>query len=631
MRAGYIDLTNSKVEKRYLDPQMIKTFLGGLGTSLRIAYDLIQPNISPMSPENVIIIGAGPLVGTRIQAPRWTVLTKLPLGETIGFNVGGAAFGVRLRSAGWDHLIISGRAPKPVYIKICDDNIEICDATHLWGKDIFESTEALLHRFGKAHSVVAIGQAGENLVKSSIALIDKMSAIGKGGLAAVMGSKNIKAIVASGTTRKIKIFNKERFDRACKEVLTRIETVHKEKIREKIDDFTPPTLHKNYTEIYPGEKYQQLYGTGACFTKTIGKGCITCAYPCKNVLEVKDGELKGLSTNLSSFGRVWQLGMQCAGGCPSQNVVKLVDVAQRYGIDVQIFAPTMEILVEIYEKGIISAKDMGYTIPKQDFVTTLLLLEMTAFKQGIGEILGDGTPGLIERFGKDCEKFSTHNKGIDEVFDPRLNHFSPHAFAQVVSPGGRHMGGLSCMRLTPNVKGFSLDKVKKYCEHMEIPNEALDRIFGVPEGYNAARLTRYAEDFYIVLTSLGICHYRTDFYSWGNLAELYSSATGIQTTGKELRECGERLWNLWKAINVREGFNRKDDRFPDKWLEPLRTDEVRELQLTGCGGEVITIDILNKMLNDYYDERGWKIRTGVPPKNKLVDLGLESIVTNHDN
>lgn len=633
MKVGFIDLTIADVAIKYLDSRMIKTFLGGLGTSLRIACDLIKPGISPLSPENLIIIGAGPLVGTRIQAPRWTVVTKLPLGETVGVNIGGAGFGVQFKYAGWDHLVISGRSPKPVYIKIFDNDIEICDATHLWGKDIFESSDALSDKYGNAYSIVAIGQAGENLVKSSIALIDKMSTLGKGGLAAVMGSKNLKAIVVNGTAKRTQIFNKPRFDKACGEVLSQIKADHKEKVGKKTaDDFPPPNLHKNYTEIYPKEKYQELYGTGAHFNKIRGRGCRTCAYPCpcKYVLEVNHGKLMGLTTNLSSFGRVEQLGIQCSGGCSSEEVVKLVDTAQRYGIDVQIFAPAMEMILDLYEQDIITAKEMGYVIPKRDFTTTLLLLEMTASGQGIGKILGDGSFGIIKRFGRESEKFSTHNKGVDEVIDPRLSNFGPHAFAQVVSPGGRHMGGMACKDLYPNAKGFSLDKVRRYCERMEIPKQAIDRIFDVPTGYNAARLTRYAEDFYIVLSSLGICHFRTDFYSWENLAELYFSATGIEMTVNELKQCGERILNLWKVINFKEGFTRKDDRFSEKWLEPLRTGDGQELPLKGCGGDIINIDILNKMLDDYYDERGWDIMTGVPTRDKLITLGLENIVANYD-
>jgi aldehyde:ferredoxin oxidoreductase len=633
MRAAYIDLTGADIEKKDLDDSIAKAFIGGFGVNLRLACDLIRPGVPPLSPENVIIAGVGPLVGTRVQAPRWTIVTKLPLGGSIGLNGGGAGFGVRLQYAGWDQLVISGRAPKPVYLKICDDDIEICDAGELWGKDIFETTEALWQKYGKAYSVVAIGQAGENLVTSSIALVDKLSALGKGGLAAVMGSKNLKAMVVAGTNKQTKIADRERFDRACDELLSQMKaTPELKKWVElgKISAVSPLIVPcKNYTEVYPDEKYQELYGIDAYLARVKGRrtGCLTCAYPCKDALEVKQGALKGLTTNISSLpGRIWLLGIHCSGGCSFEDVVKLTDMAQRYGIDTQVFAPTVEVVIELYERGIITAEDVGYVIPKRDFTTTLLLLEMTAFKRGIGQVLGDGSPGVIERFGKECEKYSTHNKGIDQVVEPRANSFNTHCFAQVVSPCGRHMGGEMGHSLQPGIEGYSLDKVRKLCERVGCSRQAIDRIFDVSAGFNVGRLTRYTEDFFMVLSSLGICDYRNEFYNWENLAELYSSATGIEMTADEIKECGERISNLWKALNVREGFDRKDDRFPERWLEPLRTSDGGELPLTGCGGETITLDLLNQMLDDYYDERGWDIRTGVPGKDKLAELGLEALL-----
>lgn len=632
MKAGFIDLTGASIQKKELDGRMAKSFIGDFGVNLRLAADLIRPGTPPLSPENVIIAGAGPLVGTRIQAPRWTIVTRQPLAGTIGVNSGGAGFGVRLKQAGWDHLVISGRAPGPVYLKIIDDVIEVRDASHLWGKDIFETTESLWQEYGKAYSVVAIGQAGENLVKSSIALVDRLSALGKGGLAAVMGSKNLKAMVVGGTARGTELYDQERFDRACREVLDRMKASTALKTWVELGKMSIPGVvpYKNFTEIYPVEKYQEQYGIDAYLARVKGRrtGCLTCAYPCKDALEVKQGALKGLTTNISSVrGRIWELGIRCSNSCSFEEVVKLIEVAQRYGIDTQVFAPTVEVVNELYEKGIITAADMGYLIPKRDFATTLLLLEMTAFRRGIGEVLGGGSPGVIERFGQACQPYSTHNKGTDQVIEPRLAGFNAHSFSQVTSPSGRHMGGESAGALQPGAKGFSLDRVREYCEHLSIPKAALDRIFDVPGGFNVGRLTRYSEDFYMVMSSLGICDYRSEFYTWDKLAELYASATGVEITVDEIKECGERIANIWRAINAREGFGRKDDRFPERWLAPLRTGDGQVLPLTGCGGEVITINVLNKMLDDYYDERGWDIRTGVPSKDKLKALGLENVGT----
>ena len=496
-------------------------------------------------------------------------------------------------------------------MKICDDDVEICDANFLWGRDIYETTEALWRKHGRAYSIIAIGQAGENLVRLALGLVDKMSTLGKGGLAAVMGSKNLKAIAVTGTRKKVKIAEPRKFERSCDEVLSKMKVDAQVQAWTKLGKMASikdlPFPYENYTKLPSSEVKDRQYGIDAYLRLKIKRrGCTTCAFPCKDEVEVPQGEYKGLTTNVSSLvGRIWNLGFQNTGGSASfEEVIKLFDVANRYGIDCHVFSPVMDFAVELYERGIITDKDTEGLVLKRDFATTLTLLEQVTHGQGIGAILGEGSLGIISKFGKECEKYSTHIKNLEQHKDPREAEFNMCTFGQVVSPeGGEIEPGHIAANWGSSQKGYSLDTVREYCKRMDLAKDAIARIFDVPSGYNVARLLRYAEDFFSILTSLGICEYRTRLYDWDKLAGLYSAATGIEMSGNDMKKAGERIWHMFKALNVREGFDRKDDRFPPRWLEPFRTVDGREVSLASSSGEAISVDFFNKMLDDYYDKR----------------------------
>ena len=214
-----VDLTTGRVKREKLNLQVARSFIGGLGVNIKLWYDLVKPGVDPLSPENAVIIGVGPLVGTAAPgSSRVYSLTKLPVNGAVGWGGGGGVnFGCMLKNAGFDHVIIRGRAEKPVYISICDGEAEIVDAGSLWGEGIGKATDTLKEAYGGSSGVLAIGQGGENLVRFSMAFIDKLSTIGRGGLGAVMGSKNLKAIVVRGTGT-IPIAHPKEFLRVCKNV-----------------------------------------------------------------------------------------------------------------------------------------------------------------------------------------------------------------------------------------------------------------------------------------------------------------------------------------------------------------------------------------------------------------------------
>jgi len=630
----HVDLTTGMIEKESLDLDRAGLFIGAQGLDLRTAYTMIKPNIDPLSADNVIFFSAGPLVGTQLGT-RCSSLTKNPLTGAIAFGSGGMGFGPRLKWAGYDQIIITGRASEPVFLRISDKETEICSIGKLWRRDIYETTDKLWEKLGRLYSVIVIGKTGENLVPISIALIDRTSSIGKGGLPAVMGSKNLKAVAVRGSTQ-INLADPEKFKRILDRVFKKCDEggvrtgIKLGKMWMAIKG-TATVGYKNYEEIFPREMFKKLYGEEVYFKEIMGKrlGCVGCPYPCKDLVNIENGEGKCISTNVSSLvGRVYNLGIQAAGGASFKETIKLIDVANRLGVDTQTFAPTMMLAVELYEKSIITKKDTEGIELRADFKTALTLLEKVAAREGIGDILAEGSLGIIRKFGKEWEGHSFHIKGLEQQQDARVLDFNMKAFCQVTNPEGGSLepgqiGGNWFPRFS---KGFSVEDVKKFCERMDMPERTKERTFAFPNGcYNIPLTTRWAEDFYVALTALGICEYRTEFLDWSTLAELLSSGTGIETTADRMKNAGERIWNLFKAINAREGFNRGDDRFPPRWLEPLKDAKGSELELGTCEGRPVCIETFDKMLDEYYEERGWDIQTSLPTKAKLEQLGLEDI------
>jgi aldehyde:ferredoxin oxidoreductase len=633
-RTLHIDLANGDVKTSPLDLEMAKLFIGAQGLDLKMAHDLIRPNIDPLLPDNVICFSAGPLVGTHMGT-RFSSLCKNPLTGAIAFGSGGMAFGARLKWAGYDQVIITGRAPNPVLIRISDNDVEVCDADDLWGKDTYETTDVLWGRIGRLYSVIAIGKTGENLAPMSVALVDRVSSIGKGGLAAVLGSKNLKALAVRGS-KPVALADPNRFKRLCDQLLERIEKAGgRQWIKTGKMIFNMPwstTIpYKNFREILTSDTYEKLYGADIYFNEIRGErlGCTGCPYPCKDLIALDRNPYQGMATGVSSLsGRVFDLGIRAAGGCSFPDTIKLINVANRLGVDTHTFGAVMMLAVELYEKGIITKKDTGGLELKSDLSTSLSLLEQIAARDGIGDILADGSPGIIRKFGRECEQYSFHIKGLDQQQDARCYDFNMLGFCQVTNPEGGSMepATIGSRWFTHCKRGYSLGEVRKFCERMDMPRKTVERVFKYPQGcYSVPITTKWAEDFYTVLTAMGICGYRNSHLDWSKLAELYESATGIGATADDMKKAGERIWNLFKGINVREGFSRKDDRFPPRWLEPLKDIEGKEVPLTTCEGRPVSMDTFNKMLDEYYEERGWNVDTGIPTREKLNELGMEDL------
>lgn len=627
-----VDLTTGKVQREPLDIALAEAFIGGWGLNAKLAFDLIKPNTDALSSEMPLIFGAGVLNGTLApSAPKSFLTTKCPASGTISTAVGSGYFGSMLKWAGYDHLVITGRAEQPVYITIQDDEVKINDARHLWGKDIIEATDELHSQYGFNSSIACIGPAGERGVRIGLMLIDKCATLGRSN-AANLGSKNLKAIVVHGT-KGVAVCHRDRF----KTIIDGLrDEALKDPLRDKwiqlglylvFDTWAKAGyfIHLNQTQIYPEKEAIEQYGVERFLRLQHSSiSCPSCLVPDKFQLEIKTGEFAGLRMATSTANTMaLSFGIKNdVGGL--EPAVKLLDMANRLGIDCLTFSAVLDFCVDLYEKSIINKADTEGVELKRGFETTARLLEMTAKVEGFGKVLGMGWLGVIQRLGRGAEKYAYHIKGTEPDFDARVS-LGVEALGAVTNPRGAHdmpVGGLTI------AKGRNPDFFKKVMARRGFTDKDIERIIVAP-GFDLGRLLAHYENWATVLNCLGICFrmQSSRLYDLPTCADIYSAATGIDKKPEELLKAAERAYNIYRAANAREGFGRKDDRFPKRWLEPLKhPDKEKETVLKDYFGvALVSAQDVEVMLDRYYQEKGWDMKTGVPSRSKLMELGLDYV------
>lgn len=624
-----VDLSSRRIWEEDINLDMTHEYLGDQGLSARLAWDYLKPGVDAFSPENPIIIGAGPLAGTSVPAAgRFQAVCKLPETGAVCYAGGSMGFGGKIKNAGFDVVIIMGKADRPCYLKIHSDGSEICDATDLWGKDLYEATNMLWKRHGRMTGVITIGLAGENLVKISFALVDKSSSLGARGLAAVMGSKNLKAITADGN-RGVRVADPPRFRKLVDEILDDmrswpsrerfIDLGHMEfdfdslvRIVSIIDCHSQvPDLAFLKTILGP-EVYKQR-------AKKYRVACPSCVIGCRDIMEIKGGPLKGERLHAQSFLH------SHAARCGVQSIDELLELnlnMQLAGIDRTSFVCLADHLVYMAKRDIILKEDIEGL--EMNVPSLVKMIWKVAHRQGIGDAIADGLDGLKRRFGPDIEKHGVYSKAISQYADPRTGKLGTNQFVQIIDKSGAHgKGGM----VNPGKfeAGAGLEKFINFGKYVAIPEYAMSKIIGPPYTVNMARMSKYTQILYTVFSSLGLCirfHIASNFYPFSRIAELYSAATGYEMEENQLRIAAERTVNLMKLLNVREGFSRKDDQFPARWLEPIKAGD-EELKLRDYFGNYLDAEDLQSLLDDYYDEMGWDVTTGTPTLDKIKELGLD--------
>ena len=615
----HVDLTSAQSEVKELDHDAARACVGGLGINAWLMEQTHETGTHPLSPDNPIILGTGPLVGTGVPgAAKIVATTRFPLNFTISESVGSMRFALNLKGAGFDHVIITGRSKNPTVLTIDHGQASLIDAGHLWGSDIFEATDTLKKsRGGSKSGVIAIGPSGENRVMSSLALVDKASTIGRGGLGAVMGSKNLKAIVAAGTDRP-RVYDEKKLKEllsGIRERLKRFENyprVLELGIMENWDNYVQQlSACRNFSQVFSPEKANELYGPDVYRSfKRKRLGCPSCFTPDKDHLELTDGPHKGFKTtstsylNTALFGPVFDLNQ------PSDRTasLRLTDKLDRLGLDMFTFGGMLDFLITLCEDGMCDPARFGLPL-KRDFETLNVWADAISAREGSADILAGGWRSLLEELGKGYESHAPIIKDCEVIWDPRLVGLGTMEFEQIVSLKGPRSASGGSPTYIPGQTEDSIPLFRRHLDRMGADGKAIDRIMDSPLGFNVGRMTRYSEDWYAILSSLGICnrHFINRFYSYELCQELFSVTTGFQVDEDHLRESARGTWDTLKRLNQKEGFGPADDQAPEIWFRPMRDSEGQTLVLRDYFGktQLNPGDIL-ELVEDYYDERGWK-------------------------
>jgi len=557
----------------------------------------ISADADPLSPENKLIFMTGPLTGTpAYSSAKFQLATRSPLtGIYLCSNCGGY-FGPHLKMSGYDGLIIEGRTEKPIYLSIFDNKVEFIDAEFLTGMDTEETNKELRRKYDNPKlSVMSIGPAGEKLVKFACIQVDGRS-FGRGGGGAVMASKNLKAVVVKGTANiplaseeSVKGFIKNGMAkfRESKAGLTKFGT---HQLTETINKFgCYPTKNFQYgvfdePEIIYAENMVNKY-------KVKNTGCLRCVLACAQVCEVKEGPFKGAVSD-PEFETVGTLGAQC--GIRDMAAVIAANMwCDRLGMDAMQAGTTVAFAMELYEKGLIGKEETGgLDLKFGNGEAAVEMLRKIGLRQDIGDLLAEGFLYIAER-KPEWKIYMNHSKGMSyAAYEPRGFYGMGLAYA-TSSRGACH-----------NVGGWTIRD--------ELVSGQYDRFAAAGKG----KLVKVLQDTRAYIDSLGICTAARGGmgYSDKPSGTLLEDVTGLELT-PVLMEIGERVWNLERMILVKEGVSRKDDTLADRTMtEPLKEGDAE--------GKILTADILNTMLDEYYEVRGWD-NGGNPEAEKLEALSLK--------
>ncbi len=583
-----VDLTTGQITIEPIAPELLEKYIGGRGLGARLLYDEVPQTVEPLAPENKLIFTVGPLTGTKVPTSgRFSVTTKSPLTGTIFDSNSGGFWGVKFKRCGFDALIVQGRSAFPVYLVIKDNQLELKQAKALWGQDVSATTEQLLAAEGTKASVACIGPAGENLVKMASIINDGSRALGRGGVGAVMGSKNLKAIVVDGT-QQTKVADPEKLEFVLYETNKWLKA--NPITSQALPEFGTAVLVNLFNElgIFPTRNFQagqfeaaeQISGERLAETLTVKKrGCYACPIQCTRVTRVKGQEGEG-----PEYESIWSLGAQC-GISDLETITEANYLCNRLGLDTISTGVTLGCAMELQQRGLLPENYNQLIFGAAEKL--LESIEAIAYRQGLGDDLAEGSRRFAEKYA--APQYAMQVKGLEfPAYDPRGVQGMGLAFA-TSNRGACH---LRAYMVGPEVLG-----VPKMVDRFSTGGKA--------------GLTINFQNANTAMDTLTLCRFMGLAVSEEYFARLLTAVTGITYQTQDLHIVGERIWNLERLYNLREGFTAADDNLPDRLLhEPLPAGP--------SAGH--TVD-LAPMLKEYYRFRGWDSE-GIPTEQKLARLGL---------
>ena len=590
-----INLNSGSIKEEPIPEDLLKKFLGGRGLATKYLLDEIEPEVDPLSSENKLIFVTGPLTGTTAPTGgRYMVVTKGPLTGTVACSNSGGFWGAELKKAGYDMVIIEGKAEKPVYISIKNGNIKIENAEDLWGLDTHTATDILLEKFGEKDAKVAcIGPAGERQVLFACIVNDKHRAAGRTGVGAVMGSKNLKAIIVKGNG-KVLPDDSEKFKNIIKE---KIKTI-------KENDITGEALPKlgtkvldsviNENGLYPTKNFQtgvfegtnEVNGEALVEKKYLvkNKGCFACPIACGRVVKLPNGR--------EGEGPEYETGWAYGACCGVDDLIAISEsnfLCNEFGLDTISAGVTIACAMELYEKGYIPKEDLCGG-PELKFGSSEAIVYYTraiGLREGFGDKLAEGSYRLAMMY-KHPECAMTVKKQELPAYDPR--GAQGHALQYATSNrGGCHVRGYM---IAPEILG--------------VP-EKLD-----PQSLEGkAQWVKIFQDLTAVIDSSGLCLFTSFALSADDYRDIINAGTNFNLTTEEMLKIGERIYNLERVFNYKAGISPDEDTLPDRFIE----EEMPE------GPNKGVVVQLGKLLPEYYKVRGWN-EDGTIPEEKLKELEI---------
>jgi aldehyde:ferredoxin oxidoreductase len=599
-----VNLTSGEITTEYVPEQIARDFIGGRGYGIKYLYDEVTPGADPLGPENKLLLLNGPLAGSAaLVSSRWMACTKSPLTGAFGRSVCGADFGAWLKFAGYEIIILEGKAEKPVYLHISADGCRILDASAIWGQDTKVTQEWLVQQHGENTRTACIGPAGERLVKYA-AIVSHRRTAGRTGTGAVMGSKNLKA-VAITTRRKVEVADPETYTQLCKEQAKLIQDSpgfksHKEWGTTSTQDVTMnigifPTRNFRFGRL---EDYPKILGAEYRKLRTGDMGCYACPARCGKVHHVTSGPYVGAHSEGPEYESIWAF----SGSIENSDLTATIAADQLcddYGLDTISTGSTIGFAYELYEKGLLTKDDTGgLELKYGDTVPMMALIKQIAFREGLGNLLAEGTMRMAQAIGHGSADYAIHVKGLElPAYEPRGAKAQGYNYV-TASIGASHCYGY-----------------------------AGQDIFGSPVPRRTDRFNEDNADVVIynqdgsAANETGVICTFTGGWGWADrlLGKMLAAARGIgELSGhKYLDRVGERIFNLERAFNVREGFSRKQDTLPRRML-------TEALHTRGAPGEGQIVQFQDKFLDSYYQLRGWTLE-GIPTREKLDSLGLNAV------
>jgi aldehyde:ferredoxin oxidoreductase len=607
-----VNLTKGSISVEDIRQDWLIDYLGGGGLATRYLYSQTPPGVDALGPENTLIFMNGLLTGTTsASSSRYSVVAKSPLTGIWGHANSGGSFGPALRRSGFDGIIFEGRSPVPVYLKIINGNAELHSADHLWGRTIPETEELIHQNSSQKFTIAAIGPAGENLVRYAAIINNQHRAAGRCGLGAVMGSKRLKAIACAGN-QPIKMADEKAFRKTAKR---QIDFLDESLLKVGFETFGTNMVSDmvNVRGGYPTLNWQhgvfeqiEEVNAEALTNKVLVKGvrCFACPIACGRATEIQEGKWQDQKGEGPEYETANVFGALC--GISDLNAITMANyLCNHLGVDTISAGSTIAFAMECFEKGILTKEDTGgIEIKFGDAPIIVELVEKIGKREGIGNLLAEGTRVMSQLLGKDSHKFAMHVKGLElPAYDPRAAKICGLGYV-TANRGGDH--------ITAYVQGPTF---------IDVPFLVVDDS-SIQDPFIAnpaeAKVLIDMENALTVFDAIGGCKFMGILLTADDIAQLISTATGWDFTVSNFRETGERIYNLTRAYCYREGADRQADILPERLLkEPLPEGP--------ASGMVIDTETLEMMKDAYYELRGWNKTKGIPTSQKLAELGLEDL------